>query len=161
MVIYFGDTFAENILIVFNSSFQQVKVLIGVLFQLTDSHSQLICLFENNCFNKFFFFFQSGLKVRIELINLTINLVLQFIEILLYGSKSAFNIFAILFSILQMITKLLCKFGKYTLHFTVFFSYHLHYFLYFRVNIMAQLSCSFCSFTTCLTYCKTQFFVGS
>jgi hypothetical protein len=99
-----SDLFIQKIFVILNTRFQQLEILISVLFQFTDSDSQIVVLFKDHCLNELLLLFEPSFKIIIELINLSIHFILQFFKVLLDGSQPAFNILTILLCILKMVS---------------------------------------------------------
>lgn len=134
----------EQVFVVLYSCFEQFKVLVGVLLKFADPHSQVVVLLEDHRLHKLLLLLEPHLQVVIEVIYLTVDLVLEFIEVLLNRSESALHVFPVLLCVLQVVPQLLGQFCEDALHLTVLLSHHFDHLLDLGIDVMAQLPRTFC-----------------
>lgn len=138
------DLLAQEILVVFNTCFEEFKVLIGIFFEFTDPDSEIVVFLEDHSLNKLFLFFESHLQVVVEVVDFPIDFILEFVEVLFDCREPTLHILAVLLCVLKMISKLFCQLCENTFHLTVLLSDNLDNFLNFGIDVVAQLARPFC-----------------
>jgi hypothetical protein len=159
-VVDLGDLAAEDILVVLNTGLQQVEVLVGVFLELADADCQFVGLLEYDCLHELLLLLESRLEVGVELVDFSVDLILEFVEVLLDGSESALDVLPVLFGVLEVVAQLLSELGEDALHLAVLFSHHFHHLLHLGVHVVAQLSCAFGCFGGGLAEGEAELLVG-
>lgn len=97
----------QKLLAVLNATLQHLEVFVRVLLQLVDPHRELIVLFEDHSLNEFLLLLQPSLQVVVKLINLSVDLCLQFLKVFLDCRKPSLMILPVGLSVLQVAFELL------------------------------------------------------